>query len=101
MRLAGPVATTPRAESVLRPVAGPVATTPRAESVLRPVAGPVAATPQATPVVRPLFWGIPIPILSHQPADGVHPHATAVYLRTETSPDLHWYLPQFLRLQPM
>ncbi len=74
-------------------LAGPVATTPRAESVLRPVAGPVAATPQATPVVRPLFWGIPIPIrpISLPMASTRNGSLFA----DRNYPDLHWYLPQF------
>ncbi len=74
-------------------LAGPVATTPQALPVTRPVAEPLAATPQSVAVERPLFWRIPFPIL---PASLPMASTRSGNLFADrNNPNLHWYLPQF------
>ena len=82
----------PIAGSAMR-LAGPVAATPQATPVMRPVAEPVATTPQATPVMRPLFWRLSFPIrpISLPMAST----RSGSLFEDRNYPDLHWYLPQF------
>lgn len=81
----------PIADSAMR-LAGPVAATPQASPVTRPVAEPLAATPQSVAVERPLFWRIPFPILPVSlPMASTR---NGSLFADRNNPNLHWYLPQ-------
>lgn len=92
MRFAGPVAATPQAQSVSRPVAEPVAAEPML--IAHPIVEPIATTPQVSPIImRPLIWRIPFPILPMSLPLASTRNGNLFTDRND--PNLHWYLPQF------